>query len=59
MLDLTTADFTTVTNGTLLLSSLVSIVLGVIIAASFNFRNKKSRGFLSCWSTETLVQVLR
>ena len=45
MLDLTTADFTTVTNGTLLLSSLVSIVLGVIIAASFNFRNKKSRGF--------------
>ena len=59
MLDLTTADFTTVTNGTLLLSSLVSIVLGVIIAASFNFRNKKSRGFLMTLSVlPFIVQIV-
>ena len=59
MLDLTTADFTTVTNGTLLLSSLVSIVLGVIIAASFNFRNKKSKGFLMTLSVlPFIVQIV-
>ena len=59
MLDLTTADFTTVTNGTLLLSSLVSIILGAIIAASFNFRNKKSKGFLMTLSVlPFIVQIV-
>jgi len=59
VLDLTTADFTTVTNGTLLLSSLVSIILGAIIAASFNFRNKKSKGFLMTLSVlPFIVQIV-
>ena len=59
MLGLTTADFTTVTNGTLLLSSLVSIILGAIIAASFNFRNKKSKGFLMTLSVlPFIVQIV-
>ena len=59
MLDLTTADFTTITTGVLLLCSLVSLVLGVIIALSFNFRNKKSRGFMMTLSAlPFIVQIV-
>lgn len=59
MLDLTTADFTTITTGVLLLSSLVSIILGVLIAVSFSYKNKKSRGFLMTLSAlPFIVQVV-
>ena len=59
MLDLTTADFTTITTGVLLLSSLVSIILGVLIAVSFSYKNKKSRGFLMTLSAlPFIVQIV-
>lgn len=46
MLDFTSATFESVTNSTLLLSSLASVVLGAAIALTFSYKSKKSRGFL-------------
>ena len=59
VLDFTTADFSEVTNTTLVITSLVSIALGVVIALVFGFKSKKSRGFLMTVSAATLAQVLR
>lgn len=59
MLDLTSATFDTVTNSTLLVSSLVSLVLGVLIALTFSYKNKKSRGFLMTISAlPFIVQIV-
>ena len=59
MLDFTSANFTTVTNATLLLTSLVSIVLGVAIALVFGYKNKKSKGFLMTISAlPFIVQIV-
>ena len=59
MLDFTSANFTTVTNTTLLLTSLVSIVLGVVIALVFGYKNKKSKGFLMTISAlPFIVQIV-
>lgn len=59
MLDFTSATFESVTNSTLLVSSLVSIALGVLIALTFSFRNKKSRGFLMTISAlPFIVQIV-
>ncbi len=59
MLDFTSANFTSVTNTTLLISSLISIVLGVIIALVFGYKNKKSKGFLMTISAlPFIVQIV-
>lgn len=59
MLDFTSANFTTVTNATLLLTSLVSIVLGVAIALVFGYKNKKTKGFLMTISAlPFIVQIV-
>ena len=57
MLDFTSADFSEVTNTTLMVTSLISIVLGVVIALVFGYKNKKSKGFLM--TMETLARALR
>lgn len=59
MPDFISATFDSVTNTTLLATSLVSIVLGVIIALVFGFKNKKSKGFLMTVSAlPFIVQVV-
>ena len=59
VLDFTTADFSEVTNTTLIITSLVSIALGVVIALVFGFKSKKTRGFLMTVSAlPFIVQIV-
>ena len=45
MLDLSTTS-TTITNGIFILCTIVSLVLGAVIAFSFSVKNKKSKSFM-------------
>ncbi len=59
MLDFTSVSFTSVTNKTLFATSLVSIVLGVVIALVFAYKSKKSKGFLMTVSAlPFIVQIV-
>jgi hypothetical protein len=59
VLDFTSVSFTSVTNKTLFATSLVSIVLGVVIALVFAYKSKKSKGFLMTVSAlPFIVQIV-
>lgn len=59
MLDFTSETFKTVTNSTLVISSLVSIALGVVIALVFAYKSKKSKGFMMTISAlPFIVQIV-
>ena len=59
MPDFISETFSSVTNTTLLVTSLVSIVLGVLIALVFGYKNKKSKGFLMTVSAlPFIVQIV-